>query len=445
MKQRRKQKRKLGQITYTSHDKERICMSERLPAGDERTDFERDRSRIIHSAAFRRLQGKTQVFTAGEGDFFRTRLTHSLEVAQIGKGLAMWLGANPELVETVSLIHDIGHPPFGHSGEEELKRLMKPYGGFEANAQNIRILTKLESKSDKYDGLNLTRATIDGQLKYKEIFDPTKRKFVYEDDICIVDWASKDPRTAVNGWDPGNGWKSFECQIMDWADEVAYAVHDLEDSIHAKYIEASTFFLSPDDSRIGRIIEGVKSKYVACAINVSEVYRELRDYIQKKLPDFRRVGTIASHKERKASRKLLTSDLIGRYIKSTSRHQRRPVGNTPISPRYFYSVCIPVRYRVEVALINRLIREFVIDSPQVRTLEEKGKHIINSLFLKFMDKDNAKYLLPDDWKGYLPTDRTEKDKARVVSDYLSGMTDDYAQRLYSKLFLPNQGSVFEVL
>ena len=440
-----RQRRKLGQIGYTSHDKERKCAPEKLPARDERTDFERDRSRIIHSAAFRRLQGKTQVFTAGEGDFFRTRLTHSLEVAQIGKGLALWLGANPELVEAISLVHDIGHPPFGHSGEQELKQLMKPYGGFEANAQNIRILTRLESKSDQYDGLNLTRATIDGQLKYKEIFDPTKRKFVYEDDICIVDWASEDARKAVNGWDPGNGWKSFECQIMDWADEVAYAVHDLEDSIHAGYIDASTFFRSLEDPRIRRIVSGVEDKFEHCGINVTIVYRELCNLVKKRLGNLWVADTIESHKDRKASRKLLTSDLIGRYIKATSRYQRRPVENAPASRRYFYGVCIPVKQRVEVALINRLIREFVINSPQVRTLEEKGKHIIRSLFWKFMDMDDAKYLLPDDWKGYLPDNSTERVKARVVSDYLSGMTDNYAQKLYSKLFLPNQGSVFEVL
>ena len=154
-------------IKYTPHDFERDDDKDRRKPDDERSEFERDRSRVIHSGAFRRLQGKTQVFTTGEGDFYRTRLTHSLEVAQIAKGLALRLGAHPELVETVALIHDIGHPPFGHAGEDELKKLMKNFGGFEANAQNIRILTELESKSLGYQGLNLTRAVLAGQLKYK--------------------------------------------------------------------------------------------------------------------------------------------------------------------------------------------------------------------------------------------------------------------------------------
>ena len=204
----------MQKVKYTSHDRERKH-PEKLQRGDERTEFERDRSRVIHSGAFRRLQGKSQVFMAGEGDFFRTRLTHSLEVAQIGKGLAWRLKADAELVEAVSLIHDIGHPPFGHSGEEELMRLMKPYGGFEANAQNIRILTKLESKSDRYEGLNLTRGTIDGQLKYKESFEPSKAKFVYEEDLPLVTWAAEAARSAVTGASLGKNCKSFECEIMD--------------------------------------------------------------------------------------------------------------------------------------------------------------------------------------------------------------------------------------
>ena len=241
-------------IEYTDHDTERICKPEALSPEDERSEFERDRSRIIHSSAFRRLQGKTQVFTAGEGDFLRTRLTHSLEVAQIGKGLARRLGANPELVEAISLLHDIGHPPFGHAGEDELKRLMKPYGGFEANAQNIRVVTRLESKSTDCNGLNLTRAVIDGQMKYKQTMSENLDKFVYTDDLDIVRWASQEAIESIKG--VGLSSRSFECEIMEWADDVAYAVHDLEDSIHAHYVDRS--LLNPINDRTQAAIADVQ-------------------------------------------------------------------------------------------------------------------------------------------------------------------------------------------
>ena len=446
-------------ITYTSHDKER-CTVEELASDDERFDFERDRSRIIHSAAFRRLQGKTQVFSTGEGDFWRTRLTHSLEVAQIGKGLALRLGADTDLVEAVSLIHDIGHPPFGHAGERELQRLMKPYGGFEANAQNVRIITKLESKSQRYDGLNLTRAVIDGQMKYKKSFDRSKdkvdkersdsgqhnrdqidkNKFVYENDLKLVEWASKEARTTVTG--SSDGWKSFECEIMDWADEVAYAVHDLEDSIHTGYIDARTL---NNKSLISDIIAKVKEKFEDCAVDVTRVCEELIELIRQQNPDFRPFVPVSSPRQQKANRKGLTSYLIGRYIKHTVRAERGEANDEPISYRYLYTVQIPIEYRVEVSLINRLIRKLVIESPQIRALEEKGKHIIRCLFLKFMRENNADYLLPYDWKGYLEGDDSRQNRARVVSDYISGMTDDYAQKTYAKLFMPNYGSVYEVL
>ena len=221
-------------VRYTDHDFARCSIPEPLPRGDERSHFERDRSRIIHSAAFRRLQGKTQVFTAGEGDFFRTRLTHSLEVAQIAKGIALRLRADPDLVEAAALMHDIGHPPFGHAGERVLKKAMAPYGGFEANAQNIRVVTLLETKSEQYCGLNLTRAVMDGQLKYKTVFPGRSGKFVYGSDIQTVRWASATARAVATDLDPDA--QSFECQIMDWADDVAYAVHDLEDSVHAQFV-----------------------------------------------------------------------------------------------------------------------------------------------------------------------------------------------------------------
>ena len=433
-----------AQIDYTLHDEARRFEMDKLPRGEERTEFERDRSRIIHSAAFRRLQGKTQVFMVGEGDFLRTRLTHSLEVAQIGKGLALRLGADPDLVEAVSLLHDIGHPPFGHAGEDELKTLMHRYGGFEANAQNIRIIRKLERKSEDYDGLNLTRAVVDGQMKYKHQFDGCRKKFIYKDDLELMRWAQDEAIGAVHGGDTNS--QSFECQIMDWADDVAYAVHDLEDSIHTGYIDGTIFH--HNDSRSERAIDEIACKYRDYETNVRDIYSKLMAEIQSRFFGYETVRLRGDHKQQKASRKRLTSFLINRYIKGTKRSESGNSVKIPVSRRYLYNLYIPVEHEIEVALINKLIWKHVIESPQIRTLEEKGKHIVRCLFLKFMRGSNADFLLPQDWQIYLsgPANVNEKAiKARVVSDYISGMTDEFAQRLYSRLYLPNQGSIYERL
>ena len=413
-------------IIYTEHDWERRDHPDCPKSGDKRSPFERDRSRVIHSAAFRRLQGKTQVFTTGEDDFLRTRLTHSLEVAQIAKGLALRLGADPELVETVALIHDIGHPPFGHAGEDELKKLMKNFGGFEANAQNVRILTKLECKSSKYEGLNLTRAVLDGQLKYKVPFTENTRKFVYDESMDIVTWASCKARKV--GKELPKDTKSFECQIMDWADDIAYAVHDLEDGIHAKLIDQSTF--SKDDPRTRDAINKVKEDYKNKGIDVQAIAKELFDIIHPSFP------AAATDRQQKAHRKELTSRLIDRYIKAATRVDMNAVSNNSISNRYLHSVQIPTNCQVEVDLIKKLVWKFVIESPQVRTLGENGRHIVRCLFRKYM-QDKGEQLLPTDWREWLQDDPTKKDKARVVCDYISGMTDDYARKTYAKLFLPN--------
>ena len=341
------------------------------------------------------------------------------------------------------MLHDIGHPPFGHAGEDALKELMTLYGGFEANAQNLRIVTILETKTEDYKGLNLTRAVLDGQLKYKEPFDGCRRKFIYKEDNPLVQWASREAIAAVEKCDIK--WKSFECEIMDWADEVAYAVHDLEDSIHTGYIDAAIFH---KDLRNTEAVEETKCKFSGHPINVIDVFNELIYNIRQLNPHIELFQPTGIHTQQKASRKRLTRYLIGRYIKGTSRIERCNLPQDAISWRYFYTMCVPLKHRVEVALINRLIFKYVIDSSPIRTLEEKGKHIVRCLFSKLMHGENAYRLLPDDWKGYLP-DRSSKrsvaDKARVVSDYISGMSDAYAQRLYSRLFLPNEGSIYELL
>ena len=317
---------RLRRITYTRHDEERQTL-DRPTKGEERLAFERDRSRIIHSAAFRRLQRKTQLITVGEGDFLRTRLTHSLEVAQIAKGLALRLGANLDLVEAISLAHDIGHSPFGHAGEDELKGLMKHFGGFEANAQNIRILTRLENKSDNYEGLNLTRAVIDGQMKYKDTFSKDLQKFIYADDRELLDWASTEAQNAAIGSQVT--WQSFECEIMEWADDIAYAVHDLEDSIHTGYINSRTF---QDWTRILEVIELVKKKFKDLDVEVARVCNDfMNDCLFEEYPLFKNFGAGANRKQQKIERKTLASYLIGRYIKAAYRDTRGSIHDKPVS------------------------------------------------------------------------------------------------------------------
>lgn len=430
---------RLKKIRYSVHDKTRHFSSDSRSRGDERTDFERDRSRIIHSAAFRRLQGKTQVFTAGEGDFFRTRLTHTLEVAQISKGIALRLKADTDLLEAIALVHDIGHPPFGHAGEEELKRLMRPYGGFEANAQNIRILTKLEIKSDKYQGLNLTRAVIDGQMKYKNEYSDDDRKFVYQGDVNLVEWAAEEARNTVGV--PDSCCRSFECEIMDWADKVAYAVHDLEDSIRAGYIDRSTFY----DPLPKQILAEVGEKYKHESIDVSRVYEELIAIIRKENSELRPTPFSESERQLKAARKRLTSVLISRYIRAGKRVLRPGARAGKLSERYLWTLIVPLSLQIEVSIINEFIRKFVIEAPQICALEEKGKHIVGCLFRKFVHEDNARQLLPRSWQSAVPAGSARALRARVVSDYIAGMTDNYAQKTFAKLFLPNQGSIYDVL
>ena len=211
------------------------------PANDRRSEFEHDRARIIHSAAFRRLQGKTQVFGVYEGDFFRTRLTHSLEVAQIAKGIALSLGADTDLVETICLAHDLGHPPFGHAGERLLHDHMRNYGGFESNAQTFRIVTRLEHKHTAYPGLNLTYPSLDGLLKYKTCMNTQALTLARREPIKGYYAVDRDLVEAITRSTGSGQQRSLECQIMDVADDIAYSAHDLEDSLQAGLLTVADF------------------------------------------------------------------------------------------------------------------------------------------------------------------------------------------------------------
>ena len=353
--------------------------------------------------------------------------------------MALRFGANVDLVEAACLAHDIGHPPFGHAGEDELKQLMEGNGGFEANAQNLRILTLLESKSVDYPGLNLSRAAIDGQLKYKDLFSDNQKKFVYEDDRKLISWAGEEASRHFKGT---KKWVcSFECEIMNLADDIAFSVHDLEDSIHAGYINADTF--RGHRREIDEVIDQVEEKFIGEESNIYKVYEALVEIIASYInPSIRKYAEFP-HRGRKSSRKELTSFLIGRYINAPSRKTLNVLRQDIVSNRYRYTVDMPKQYLIELEILRKLVFELVIRSAPVVTLEEKARYIIKKLFEKF-SSTKGYYLLPDDWKELANQEGRNNARERVACDYISGMTDEYALKTYSRLFLPGQGSIFDI-
>jgi len=391
---------------------------------DRRSEFERDRARIIHSAAFRRLQGKTQVFGVYEGDFFRTRLTHSLEVAQIAKGLALNLGANTDLVEAACLAHDLGHPPFGHTGEQVLHDLMRPYGGFEGNAQSFRVLTRLERKHAAYVGLNLTYQTLDSILKYKTSIDeaalaaayPGPAKGFYADDRILAE-------TIMQRTGTGNR-RSFECQIMDVADDIAYSVHDLEDSLKAGLLTVADFRRQPP----ARVVRDVNTHLASFAKTISE------DVIHCELL---RIADRLETLERTAGRaawKMLTRDLIHDFSCSVALHDD--------------TIDAAPQNRLRIEILKAFESYHVIYNPRVTTLGHKGKEVLRRLFAVLDQGKDSVGLLPEHWgDAYEQTllDGDEPARKRVICDFLANMTDSYAMRFYSRLFVPGQGSFYEVL
>ena len=395
-------------------------------SGDARSWFEKDRSKLIHSTAFRRLQGKTQVFSPGHADFFRTRLTHCLEAAQIGKGLAInHKIADPDLVELACLAHDIGHPAFGHAGEYELQKLMLDHGGFEGNAQNLRILNFLESKYEKCRGLNFTRASVDSILKYSDNYstiksqNPKNWKFFYDDDQPLVNWA-KDGA-------PSKEDRSIECQIMNWADDIAYSTHDLEDGIKSGMISYDKMkqlepTLRNELSSEGNFDEGIWQ-------SVRTIIRDLTS-----LPE-------TPHK-RKAKRIELVAELISEFITNTKVNQRKDYQK--FASRYHYTLEIDDSAKIKCEMLKKLVWSMILDDPRVSTLGKKGQLIVRELFEIFLEKDSwTDKMFPHDFREILEDGNISRE--RVVCYYIAGMTDSYALRLYSRLTESDIHSIFELL
>ena len=423
---------------YQAFDFERVGSSE--SEGDFRSPFQVDRDRVLHTSSFRRLQSKTQVFWSGEYDFYRTRLTHSLEVAQIGKSICRWLLHSSEylrddfkidedLVEAICLSHDLGHPPFGHAGERALNHYMSEYGGFEGNAQTLRLLSqRIFSQSRR--GMDPSRAFLDGVLKYKTLWSELKtingccpkNHFLYDSQFTELNWAMGEidfPPELTPG-DLRDGFKSIECQIMDWADDTAYSLNDLSDSVKAGFLTVERieqWALShgldySDHTPLGDLLGAIRGK-------------RIEPFIGKK---------------------------IGKFVRSV--HLEKEVNLlSATSHRYAFRLMIDEEVREESSLFKALAYELVFLSPQLKQLEYKGSHILGRLwellerrYVLQQSVDGQKFqLLPYEEASEIDGTADKGERARLVCDFLAGMTDGYAVRTYGRLFEPGYGSIGDLV
>ncbi|MDQ1602884.1 MAG: dGTPase [Actinomycetota bacterium] len=400
---------------YTSRDLARWVDEPVKRAG--RTAYERDRARVLHSAGLRRLAATTQVVVAGESDFPRTRLTHSLECAQVGRGLGKALGCDPDLVETACLAHDLGHPPFGHTGESALAEIAQECGGFEGNAQSLRILTRLEAKmfapSGRSAGLNLTRAALDASCKYPWPREDGERKYsVYDDDLEAFTWMrdGAPPRRPC-----------LEAQVMDWSDDVAYSVHDVEDALHAGLLDLRLL----DDAAERRAL----TELAATRVPGGET-DELSAALDRltALPHWP-AAYDGSHRSL-AMLKNATSQLIGRLTEAAELGTRAVHGPGPLT-RYDADLVVPREARTECEVLKAVAARYVMEVPAASRRYAEQREVVHELVGRVAEGAPGT-LQPPAREAYLEaTDAAGR--LRAVIDQVASLTDTSAQALLSTL------------
>lgn len=422
--------------------------------GDHRSSYQRDKARILHSAAFRRLQAKTQVLGVGMSDFYRTRLTHSLEASQIGQGIAAQLRSkfpdlthtlslNDHLIEALCLAHDIGHPPYGHGGEIALHYMMHQHGGFEGNGQTFRIVTKLEPYTANY-GMNLSRRTILGLVKYPNFLDTLTNeslrsanagnaqhrtikaaewhppKGLYRCDEEMFEWLtepfSQNDKQQYSLFNQHQGkhaktrYKSFDCSIMELADDIAYGIHDLEDAIVMGIVnyeqfcqEVATPIMSGKLSKLSNKIDGLAQKLF------SQHHHERKDAI----------GALVNH-----------------FITSIEISTVAPEFDQALLK---FNAILPDNDHKTLDEFKHFVYKRVIKRPDIQRLEYKGQQIVIELFEAFAS--DPERLLPENTRMRWEKDCLSNDGMRVIADYISGMTDGFAARLYTNMFMPKSGGL----
>ena len=436
---------------------QRLLGEDKQRRNDHRSSFQRDRARILHSAAFRRLQAKTQVLGVGMNDFYRTRLTHSLEVSQIGTGITAQLRRKyPEfkyllnsmsLIESVCLAHDIGHPPFGHGGEVALNYMMRHHGGFEGNGQTFRILSRLEPYTPSW-GMNLTRRTLLGIMKYpamhSQLFidqhkpdianhrqlkpsDWPPVKGLFDDDKPIIDWvlsalsdndrqlfiSSEQSQVSANYPHLKTQFKSLDCSIMELADDIAYAVHDLEDAIVMGIVNQRQW----QKDVVGQLQH----------INDQWLKSEIASIGEK----------LFSHEHH------LRKDAIGTLVNGFVTAISIDTNDKFEADLLKYNAQLQPDFASTLHVLKQLVFKYVIRKPEIQMLEYKGQQIIMELFEAFAS-DPERLLPLNTRERWIAANEDDTNPMRVIADYISGMTDGFAGRLHQQLFGSKTAGIIEL-
>lgn len=411
-------------VGYEKADEERF-LTENRTGGERRGEFARDRARVLHSSALRRLGAKTQVLSPSGGDFARTRLTHSLEVAQVGREMALELGTDPDLVDMACLAHDLGHPPFGHNGETALNAWADGIGGFEGNAQTLRLLTRIEPKVFGKDGesfgLNLSRASLDATCKYPWVRSEGKpeeggghsTKFgVYEDDVPVFEWLRR-------GALPGQ--KCVEAQIMDFADDVAYSVHDFEDAIVSGFV------------KLPEIADPAQHDYLIDQIQVWVGSTITRHELEVALERLQNNQYWPVHYDATGADlgrlKNLTSSLIGSFV---GRATDETISNNgAVIARYEAHIITPVEVRAEIAVLKGLVSVFLMSHASRRPFYEWQRAILTELCDALLAA-NGTHLDHYSATAWLHA-KGESEQRRVIVDQVASLTDQSALTLHNRL------------